>query len=121
MAAVWLLLVPLPWVGAAVLAGMVHELGHLILLWAEGTRIWQIRVGAFGARIETETLDPWHEFCAALAGPAIGTILCLFYRMLPRTAVCAFIQSAYNLLPVYPMDGGRAMRSLCKIIKSHRT
>lgn len=120
MAAVWLLLVPIQWLGAAMLAGTVHELGHLLLLWADGRKIWRIQIGAFGARIETEALEPWPEFCAALAGPAAGLMLCLGWRILPKTAVCALIQSVYNLLPIYPMDGGRARRSLGKILRSHR-
>lgn len=120
MAACWILLVPIQWMGAALLAGTVHEIGHLIVLWAGCRRVWRIQVGALGARIETEPMEPMPEFCAALAGPAAGLMLCLCWSILPRTAACAMVQSIYNLLPIYPMDGGRAMRSLGKILRSHR-
>lgn len=120
MAAVWLRLVPIQWIGAALLAGIVHELGHFFFLWREGKRIWKIQIGAVGARIETEELEPRTEFFAALAGPAAGMILCLCSAILPRTALCALVQSIYNLLPIYPLDGGRALRSFGNIRKNHR-
>lgn len=109
-AAARLLLFPLPWVGASYLAAAVHELGHLTLLWVCGIPVWRIRIGAFGAKLETAPLDPRQELVCALAGPAFGLLLCLFFRLLPHTAVWAGAQTLYNLLPFAPMDGGRALR-----------
>ncbi len=120
MNAVWLLLLPIQWLGAAILAGTVHELGHLIWLWGVGSRVWRIQIGAFGAKIETEMLTPQQELGAALAGPAAGLVLCLYWGVLPRTAFCSLLQSIYNLIPLYPMDGGRALRAFQKILKEYR-
>lgn len=110
-----LLVGDLRWTGAAVLAAMVHELGHLTVLWILERRIRWIRVDLFGAVIATEPLDDRSELVCALAGPAAGLLLCLFRLWIPRTAVCAFVQSIWNLLPVFPLDGGRVWRVLRNI------
>ena len=52
------------------------------------------------------------ELLAVLAGPAGSLLLLSLYRVLPRVAVCAAVQGFYNLLPIEPLDGGRALR-LC--------
>lgn len=109
--AFWLLICPVQWVGAALAAACVHELGHLIAIWMCGGRVWEICVEPSGAKMETEPLEPREELICALAGPLTGGILCLFWRWIPRMAVCAAVQTAFNLLPVFPLDGGRALRA----------
>ena len=52
------------------------------------------------------------EFFCALTGPLGGLCLLPFLRWIPRIAICAGVQSLYNLLPVYPLDGGRALRCI---------
>lgn len=115
MMGLWLLLVPVRWILGAALAAAVHELGHMAAIWASGGRVWAVEIGALGARIETEPMEPKTELCCALAGPAAGTLVCLFWRWAPEAAVMALVQTVYNLLPVYPMDGGRALRAVRNI------
>ena len=109
-AAARLVLFPLPWVGASYLAAVIHEMGHLTALWMDDIPVWRIRIGASGAKLDTAPLSPRQELICALAGPAFGLILCLFFRWMPRTALCAAVQTCYNLLPFPSMDGGRALR-----------
>lgn len=113
--AFWLLAVPLKWVTAAAGAALIHELGHLTALWLLDRRVWAVELDAFGAEIETEPLTPREELVCALAGPAAGALVCLFWRLAPALAVCAGAQTAFNLLPVFPLDGGRALRAVRNI------
>ena len=110
MGAVWLLTVPVQWAGAAFLAAAVHEAGHLVCLRLCRVPVWELRLEAFGARIGTGPMDRRQEVLSALAGPAAGLALALLWRRLPRTAVCALLQSGFNLLPVGALDGARALR-----------
>ena len=104
-----LLILPLRWLLAVLLAGAVHELGHFIALRLCGINVSEFHIGMGGAQMSVGHMGRWQELFCALAGPFAGLCLLLLARWLPRTAVCACIQSAYNLLPVYPLDGGRAM------------
>lgn len=108
--ALLLLVLPLPWVLAAVFAAGIHEICHIAALYFCGGRVNCITLGGRGAVLETEPMSPGRELICALAGPMGGLILLLFAKWVPRVAVCAGVQSLYNLLPVYPLDGGRAIR-----------
>ena len=109
-AALLLLVLPIQWVFAAVLAAGLHELCHICAIRLCGSEIRHITLSGRGAVIEAEPMSYGKEFFCALAGPAGGLLLLLLARWLPRVAVCAGVQSLYNLLPVYPLDGGRALR-----------
>ena len=105
-----LLLLPLPWIGAVVLAAVVHELGHyaIIRLFCEKPSL--VRIYTYAAQIQLPEMDRWKELLCAIAGPVAGLSLLLTARWLPRTAVCALGQSIFNLVPICPLDGGRALQ-----------
>ncbi len=110
--ALLLLVMELPWVGAFLFSGAVHECCHFLALRMHKVPIQRITVGLFGARIETPPLTRVQELISALAGPLGGLMLCLLAPHFPRLAVCAFFHSVCNLFPLYPLDGGRALRCL---------
>lgn len=120
-AAAWLLLLPFQWVIAAITAAAVHELGHLMVLWLYDVEVWRIQIGMTGARIETAPMGERQEIVSALAGPLAGLLLCLFWKWIPRVAIWALMQSAFNLLPIYPMDGGRILRVLISLRRKHES
>lgn len=114
--AVMLLTIPLPWVAAWVITAAAHELCHCLSLYLCGRRIERICIGAMGAKIQTQLLSDWETLFCAMAGPASGGFFILFAKYFPKLAVCALIQMAFNLLPVFPLDGGRALRSLANLL-----
>ena len=118
--AVLLLLLPLDWLIALSISAAVHELFHLVAIRILGLRVYSIKIGPFGARIYTEPMEPAKELVCALAGPLGGFILLLVAKWIPMTALCAVFQSLYNLLPVYPSDGGRAMHCLIHLLAPPR-
>ena len=112
-----LLLLPLDWLIAALLAAAVHELGHLAVIYAFGSRTEFLSIGFFGAQIHTGPLDNRAEFFCAAAGPAASLCLLSLCRFFPKLALCGAVQGMFNLIPVHPMDGGRILccflRRLC--------
>ena len=113
--AVMLLVLPLDWLLAMAAAGFVHELAHILAVWLLGGRILSCRISAGGAVIGTSPMESVRQLLCILAGPLGGLALLPLARFLPKLAVCAFVQSAYNLLPLFPLDGGRALGCLLEL------
>ena len=103
----------------------VHEMGHYIQLRREGVKDASapIFIPFLGALIWSKTLgdDAAAEARVGLAGPVLGTIGCLVPLALWRATGDDFWQAAtfigfflnlFNLLPVLPLDGGRAMAAM---------
>ena len=112
-----ILLLPLRWLCAVAIAAMLHELGHYCAVRLLGGNIRTLRFGAFGAVMETDTLTPHSELICLLAGPIAGLVPALFFRKFPIIALCGIIQSAYNLLPIFPLDGGKIARNIITIMR----
>ena len=125
--------------GAVVALGLffgvfIHEMAHSVLAKGKGIKINSITLLIFGgiSSMEEQTPDPRIELPMALVGPltslAVG-IICLgimylgnaLIANLPVAGVFVFIFGylgllniflfAFNLLPAFPMDGGRVLRA----------
>lgn len=66
--------------------------------------------------MESSPMPSWQELVCILAGPAGSFFLLLLDDFIPKTAICGLVQGIFNLLPLYPLDGGRALYCLCKMI-----
>ena len=114
-AAACILILPLRWILAAWIAAAFHELCHLTALKICSVKIFSLEVGAFGAKIDTEPMPPVHQLVCAAAGPVGSFLLLLFARWTPLLSLLGLLQGLFNLLPVYPMDGGRILQSILEI------
>lgn len=119
VACIWfaflLLLLPMQWLFAAFAAAVVHELGHYAAISLLGGSVTDVCLGQRGTTMNMTFISSRKEAVCALAGPVGGCLLLLTARYFPRAAICALVQTAYNLLPIYPLDGGRALRAICSI------
>jgi Zn-dependent protease len=109
---------------------LAHELGHSITAQRHGIPVNSITLFIFGglARISREPESSGVEFKIAIAGPltsiALGIIFWALHFLLPSprfdgVAEIAFwlgmtnvILAVFNLLPGFPLDGGRVLRAI---------
>lgn len=110
-----LLLFPLRIVAGVLLAALIHECGHLIAIRLSGGAVQRIELRAGGARIVTGPMEPKEELICALAGPIAGLLTVFAWRAFRSLAAAGLVQTLFNLLPIYPLDGGRALRALRNI------
>jgi Zn-dependent protease len=102
----------------------VHEMGHVIALRREGVQASApLFIPFMGALVWAKSLggNALAEARVGLAGPVLGTIgaaACLPVAWLTGAdmwtalAFTGFLLNLFNLLPVTPLDGGRAMAAL---------
>ena len=107
-----------------VLLLLVHELGHVIQLRREGiTAGPPMFIPFLGALVAMKELpkDAAAEARVGLAGPVLGSLGALVAlglyaltgdELFKALAFVGFLLNLFNLLPVLPLDGGRAMAAL---------
>lgn len=110
--AILLLLLPLQWVVALVLAVCIHECAHAVAICLTGGRIQGVYIGGTGTVLVCQPMSGMKELICAAAGPVGSALLLLLIRWMPRTAVCGAVHGLYNLIPLFPLDGGRILRGI---------
>ena len=111
---------------------LAHELGHSFAALTQGLKVRGITLLLFGgvSRIQGKASRPRNEFLIAFAGPAVSLLIGLVlvgwwikfhpiheHLVTPLHGVIFFtgwmniLVAGFNLLPGYPMDGGRVLRS----------
>jgi Zn-dependent protease len=113
------------WFGVGLVALIfVHEMGHVLELRRQGVPASApMFIPFMGAVVAMKQLphDAWREAQVALAGPLLGTVgaaavwaLGAVYdsNFLRALAFVGFLINLFNLLPIVPLDGGRAVAAL---------
>ncbi len=114
----------LPFAVLFVVLLFVHEMGHVIALRREGIKATApMFIPFLGAVVAMKELpkDAWAEAKVALAGPILGGIgaaivlalgVGLDSDLLRAAAYTGFFLNLFNLLPITPLDGGRAAAAI---------
>mgnify|MGYP001625617716 CR=1 FL=1 len=111
-----------------------HEFAHAYAAEKLGYKAKSIHIAPYGVALEREKgyVRPLDEVKIALAGPLVNifmavTLAALWWVFPPIYSGTKYIAEAslftavVNLLPVYPMDGGRALRGVIEYRSSRKT
>jgi Zn-dependent protease/CBS domain-containing protein len=109
---------------------VLHELGHAVVARASGIPLHGITLFLFGgvAEMRGEPASARDEFWMAVAGPLVSAFLAIGFGLLSRVggeavwwevaravfdrlAWINLLVLAFNLIPAFPLDGGRVLRS----------
>jgi len=114
---------------------LLHEFGHIFTARAFGVPTPYVTLLPIGgvAQLERIPEEPWEEFLIAIAGPLVNVVITIVLvlfagahlqssaaaavdnmqiPLLDRLAAVNLFLALFNMIPAFPMDGGRVLRAL---------
>jgi len=114
---------------------LLHEFGHIFTARAFGVSTPYVTLLPIGgvAQLERIPEEPWEEFLIAIAGPLVNVVITVLLvtvagaqlnptaagavesthiALVDRLAIVNLFLALFNLIPAFPMDGGRVLRAL---------
>ena len=111
---------------------ILHELAHMLIASKRGYKIKYVKLSMFGLSVQLdEEIASQDAFAINIAGPLCNLILsvvCLacfviwpsLNGVLNRFCSCNLVLAFFNLLPVYPLDGGKIFKNIFKSNKAYK-
>lgn len=110
------------------LSALIHEFGHFVVAKKLGYKLLKVRLLPYGAEL-CGNLDEFlykDEIWIALAGPITSVILSLvivsfwwinpnLYNYTLELCISSIVCGIFNLLPIFPLDGGRVLVSVLSL------
>lgn len=107
---------------------LIHEMSHSLVARRKGTSVEKITLFLFGgmAQIEKEPGTPYSELIMSIAGPAASFVVAAIFGVIwfftknialvrepvGYLAIINIVLGVFSILPGYPLDGGRILRSI---------
>ena len=114
---------------------LLHEFGHIFTARAFGVQTPYVTLLPIGgvAQLERIPEEPGQEFLIAIAGPLVNVVITLLlvfiggatlqtsaaagldntqFSLIDRLAAVNLFLAVFNMIPAFPMDGGRVLRAL---------
>lgn len=121
---------------------LAHEFGHILTARAFGVPTPDVTLLPIGgvARLARIPEEPWQEFLIAIAGPLVNVAIAILLiviagahfnasdlarmestriSLVDRLAEVNLFLAVFNMIPAFPMDGGRVLRALLAIKLGH--
>lgn len=113
---------------------LAHEFGHILVARRFGIKTSEVTLLPIGGVASLERIPdkPLQEMAVALAGPAVNIVIAILLltvgganipdeieridnpdiNLIARLAVASLFLALFNLLPAFPMDGGRVLHAV---------
>jgi stage IV sporulation protein FB len=137
MEAGWAWHVALLWIPTIFVSVLLHEAGHAAAFGVLGMGPSQIVLGGFGGyTINRASRKVWHDVLVSLSGPLFSFFLAGLFLLIRQTTFAAtdpmmsqwvplmiwanIVWGIFNLLPIFPMDGGQAVYGVLQYVTAPR-